>query len=172
VRIPDQTHKHYAEAAIEADKAVNSLYPFEHVYSANVSIRDIGNAFNSAITAVIDPFIAGAYDGINTQNSDLALAICVALPLFDEKSIGSSYATLLGLYRAVTELGITIEDLSLKESDSEPSVSIALRAYKFGERAEFITKLSKEELTDSFWKDAPLPDFEKIRALINGKSHT
>lgn len=171
VRIPDQTYKNYEGCAIKIDKSGNALRPLEYVYSAKTLISDTDDAFNSAVAAVITPFISSACDGINAQNSELSLSICATLPFSDKDSVDASYATLLGLYRAVIELGIPVEDLSIASSGTKASVSTALRAYRFGEKAEFITKLSPEELIDSFWKDEILPDFEKIRAVINGKSY-
>ena len=169
--LPDQLSDQSAASAIVSDKTVNDLYPFEHVYFSKATVADNKYAFNTAVTSVISPFVSMAYDGINTQNSELSLAIHVGITFSGNKPSEDSYASLLGLYRAITELGIPVEDVSLVASDSDTYVSVALRAYRFGEKAEFITKLSKEELTDSFWKNEILPDFEAIRSLINGKSH-
>lgn len=166
INIPDQADKY---SYSEANKIFDITHPLECVYLAKASVNTPENAFNTTISTFISPFVSAAYDGKNARNSELSVAICASLPFSDKSLSGISFATLLGLYRAVTELGIPVEDLSITSGGNDASISVALRVYNFEKSAELVTNLSKEELVNNLFKCGKLPDFEKIRALINGK---
>ena len=139
------------------------------VYTVTASLTDPSKCFASSINAIIYPFIVAAYSGKNTLNSSFSLSVNASLPMSDS-SIGASYASLLGIYRAITEMGVSTVDSSLTITDATPSVSVALKTTSFKEKTEVVTALSPEEMLKRLKEDGEMPDFSALRALINGQN--
>lgn len=141
--------------------------PGERVYTLSLPLSDSEARFADAARAIFSLYISAAYDGFNAKNSDFSLAVRAALPMSDKANIGQSYAALLGIYRAVTELGTDIESYSLS-AEGEPLLSLSLRVHSFAEKATLVTDLSRGELENSLREENGLPKFALLRTLING----
>lgn len=137
----------------------------ESVYMTSVSLGSPESAFLSSINALVSPFISAACDGKCTKNSEFSITVNAKFSTNAE----DSYAALLGIYRAITEIGVVVENPSITFTDSEPSVSVALKVSSFGEISEVSTSLSREDLYSYLLKDNKIPDFAVLRDLINGK---
>ncbi len=154
-------------AYIPVEKAYNVNETAESVYMASILLYDNRESFGNCISAILSPFISAAYDGLNTKNSTFSVALSLKLSISDA---GGSYAALLGIYRAITELGVTVEDSSVSLTDGEPSLSVALKAQTFGDITTLSTDLSPKDLFAFLAKEEKLPDFSAFLALINGQN--
>lgn len=164
VCIPDQSEK---VAYTPSEKAYCSKETAEAVYTSSTSFDNVSEYFLNSISAILSPFISAAYDGLNTQNSTFSIALSLRLSL---NNLEGSYAALLGIYRAITEMGVIVESSSVSLTDGEPSLSVALKAQTFGEITTLSTDLSPKDLFAFLAKNEKMPDFSAFLALINGQN--
>lgn len=163
VDIPNQLDSLVSLPDVSTYKSENTA---ESVYMTSVSFSSPERAFLSSINAIVSPFISAAYDGKCTKNSEFSITVNAKFSTKAE----DSYAALLGIYRAITEMGVVVENPSITFTDSEPSISVALKVSSFGEISEASTSLSREDLYSSLLTDNKMPNFEVLRDLINGKN--
>lgn len=162
IKIPDQKPVSKIPSAKKLREIPESN---ERVYMTDVSLNS-DRAFTESISAIISPLVASAYDGLNTQNSEFSISINASL----SKNDGASYAALLGIYRAVAELGITVENPHLSMTENQSSISVALRVHSFKEKTSFTSSLSQKDMLKVLVEDKLIPDFEVLRTIINGKN--
>ena len=148
--------------------SVNSPEPDELFYSVSTPIPVDAAAFNTAAASILTPLIYASYDGSNIKNSELSLSVNLFVDILNKEYAECSFAAVLGIYRAVTELGIPVNSYAVHITDGAPSISVCLHAHKFDNCATLVTDLSKEELAETILKSSHIPDFEAIRQLING----
>ena len=140
----------------------------ERLYTACVPLSD-GTSFADIINAVALTIIEAAYKGYNTKNSEISIAINAKIFMSSE-SVGSSYAAILGVYRAITEMGLSVDSSSLSLTNIDPSVSVALKVRAFKEPVSTKSRFSPHELLISLTNDIGIPDFSDLLALINGQN--
>ena len=141
----------------------------ERLYTACIPLSDGSSAFADATNAVALTIIESAYKGYNTKNSEISIAINAKTSMSSE-SVGSSYAAILGVYRAITEMGLSVDSSSLSLTDIDPSVSVALKVRAFKEPVSTKSRFSPHEFLISLTNDSGIPDFSALLALINGQN--
>ena len=162
IKITDQFP---TKETLSAEKICELPESNERVYMTNVLLND-ELSFSQSMSAIISPLVAAAYDGLNTLNSEFSLSINASLPEESDRA----FAALLGLYRAASELGITIESPHLSITKSSGTLAVALRVHSFKEKNLFSTPLSQDELIKMLVGEKLVPDFETLRSIINGKN--
>lgn len=140
------------------------------VYTSSSELSDCASAFADPCRLFTDAVVSAAYDGINIKNSELSLSFRLLLPFDRSKEMGSSFASILGAYRSITEIGIPVEDFHLALKAGPPSLTVSLRAHAVEKRSSLVTDIPKEEFSSRFCDKEMIPDFNAVRALINGEN--
>lgn len=162
IKIPDQKP---ISVLPSLEKLCEMSESNEQVYKSDVVLNS-ESAFSESIAAIISPLVAAVYDGLNTQNSEFSISINAFLSKNDD----ATYASLIGIYRAITELGIAVENPHLSMTEGQSSLSVALRVHSFKEKTPFTASISQNDMLKKLTESALLPDFETLRALVNGKN--
>ena len=164
VNLPTQTKK---VVYTPCEKVYDSRETLETVYSARTELTNANGCFSDCISAILSLLVRAAYDGANTKNSLISISLNAILSSSD---LSGSYAAILGIYRAITEMGISVEGASSSLTSGTPSLSVALKVRSFGSTDEILTTLSPDELFGFLAKDGEMPDFPAFRDFINGKN--
>ena len=132
-----------------------------------VSVNPFSGAapFYTALQAVTAAVTAALKDGFHAKNARLCLSIRAELPSDTPKNIGASMATVLGLYRAQTELSLSDEhsSLSMGAAGTEPVLTVSL--WSAG-RPDKATAIQAQALGFTDDPATGLPDFAQIRASL------
>ena len=164
VNLPTQTKK---VVYTPCEKVYDSRETLETVYSAHTELTNANGCFSDCISAILSLLVRAAYDGANTKNSLISISLNAILSSSD---LSGSYAAILGIYRAITEMGISVEGAASSLTSDTPSLSVALKVRSFGSTDEILTTLSPGELFGLLAKDGEMPDFPAFRDFINGKN--
>jgi hypothetical protein len=138
------------------------------VYTADVDLSRSTAPFNDTCRAVSDAITHAAYDGLNFNNGEFRLSFKLSLPFESTKDIGASYASILGLYRSITEIGIPLENYHISLGSTPPCISVAIRAHLTGSKAFLISGVPENDFSKSIIGEDGLPRFDVIKLLMRG----
>ena len=127
--------------------------------------------FKTALLSVLAPVATLCTSGVHYTNQTLSMALEIPANLTDDACVGNCMATLLGLYRAQTELGLAAQNrtaIRLEESLTSPNVSVwalaknpTKTATTFTKSGSFVFAVSPEFDSDG------LPNFAALRQMLS-----
>ena len=142
----------------------------ESVYFASSPLSS--DSFRSALTAVSAPIIYAAMDGYSTRNSALSIAVSLVGDMGTPDSSSQLFSAVLGVYRAVTELGLPSDAFSVSLEKGQPRITAALHSAPFSKKANISSSLTVDEMLSLLFPVGDEPKFEVIRDLSNGENIT
>ena len=135
------------------------------------SAKTANAPFKTALLSVLAPVAALCASGVHYTSQTLSMALEFPTNLTDDFCVGNCMATLLGLYRAQTELGLAAQNRTVIRQDkslTSPNVSVwALAkgpkkiATTFTKSGSFVFAVSPEFNSDG------LPNFSALRQMLS-----
>lgn len=150
-------------------KVYESPRKTDAVYSVSFNLDDSPAPFNEILFAVAELVVSAVKDGYMMKNGTLDLSVSASLPLSSPEGFGSSLSVILGIYRAVTELGIPMEDVSVEASEEAPKVTLSLRAFSPNGVEASAVKIPSSSLIYNSLDENLLPNFDILSKYCRGE---
>jgi len=150
-------------------KVYESPRKTDAVYSVSLDLSDSPAPFNETLLAATELIVSAVMDGYLMKNGTSALSVSESLPLSSPEGFGHSLSAILGIYRAVTELGIPMEDVSVEASEEAPKVTLSLRAFSPKGVEAPTVKIPANSLIYGTLDENFLPNFEILSKYCRGE---
>ncbi len=156
--------KHSPEVLTQRGYGVEKVYENDHrsdaVYTVSLDLSSSPAPFNETILAASELVISAVKDGYSMKNGCLTLSASATLPLSSPEDLGHSLSVILGVYRAVTELGIPMESTAVETSAKESKIVLSLRAFSPKGASDPATAIPVNSLIYDSIGENSLPNFE------------